>query len=71
MTANFGNFVPNTQNQVTKIPTKYVKDQAFGITFLGWIIELLTIQGKYSEVPNKRSCSIRYFRYCLLRNLPN
>ena len=48
MTANFGNFVPNTQYQVTKIPTKYVKDQAFGITFLGWIIVLLAIQGKYS-----------------------
>ena len=63
MTANFGNFVPNTQYQVTKIPTKYVKDQAFGITFLGWIIVLLTIQGKYSEVPNRRPCSLRYFRF--------
>ena len=48
MTADFVNFAPNTQNQVTKIPAKYVMDQAFGITFLGWIIELLTIQGKYT-----------------------
>ena len=41
MTADFGNFVPKT-----KLP-KYVMDQAYGITFLCWIIELLTIQGKF------------------------
>ena len=67
MTSDFGNFVPKT-----RLP-KYVMDQAFWITFLGWIIELLTIQGKYSEVPNRRACSLRYFRFfsppCLFKNL--